>query len=575
MILAVTILCSPTISFASSDFKVETRKIENLYPKPLNIVDTKLYSRIFALQKKGRWQKANRLIRKLSNNLLIGHTQAQRYLHPTHYRSRYKELASWLKNYADHPDSKRIYKLALRRKPLKSRAPLSPNLPKNIIFSESGNGGIERTSRRGLRYNRIAHVLHSKVRRLVRRQRLTIAEKVLKQKRFKRLNIAHIDINKMRISSGWFYLGKDHRVLKLGARASNRSGQYYPLGHWYAGLAAYRSGLYINAADHFQAMAAIGGQSRWSQSAAAFWAARSNLVARRPERVTRWLGLAASHPRTFYGIIARRILGLSSPLKWKTPKTKEKGMAAIAKNPRALRAIALIQVGQFNRAERELVYLGLRNDADTRVALLHMADHFGLPSLALKTAIALMRQNQIRLERGLYPVPRWVPGDGFKIDRALVYAVMRQESAFNTRAKSHAGARGLMQLMPSTAGYMAQKRFRGWRRNKLYDPSLNLRLGQKYLGYLLQHETVKGNVLFMAAAYNGGPGNLAKWQRRIFKRTEDPLMFIESMPSRETRDFVERVLSNFWIYRDRFGQNSPTLDAIAQGQIPVYTSIDK
>ena len=575
MILAVTILCSATTSFASNDFKVETGKIEYLYPKPLNTVDTKLYSKIFALQKKGRWQKANRLIRKLSNNLLLGHTQAQRYLHPTHYRSRYRELASWLKVYADHPDSKRIYKLALRRKPLKSRAPSSPNLPKNIIFSESGNGGIERTSRRGLRYNRTAHILHSTVRRLVQRQRLTIAEKFLKQKRFKRLNIAHIDINKMRISSGWFYLGKDHRAHKLGANASNRSGQYYPLGHWYAGLAAYRSGRYINAADHFQSMAAIGGQSRWSQSAAAFWAARSNLVARRPERVTRWLGLAASHPRTFYGVIARRILGLSSPLKWNIPKTKEKGMAAIANNPRAMRAIALIQVGQFNRAERELGYLGLKNDADTRIALLHMADYFGLPSLALKTAIALMRQNQIRLERGLYPVPRWVPGDGFKIDRALVYAVMRQESAFNTRAKSHAGARGLMQLMPGTAGYMAQKKFRGWRRNQLYDPSLNLRLGQKYLGYLLQHETVKGNVLFMAAAYNGGPGNLAKWQRRIFKRTQDPLMFIESMPSRETRDFVERVLSNFWIYRDRFGQNSPTLDAIAQGQIPVYMSIDK
>ncbi len=135
MILVATVLCSVTTSFASNDFKVEKRKIENLYPKPLNTFDTKLYSRIFALQKKGRWQRANRLIRKLSNNLLLGHTQAQRYLHPTHYRSRFKELASWLKNYADHPDSKRIYKLALRRKPLKSRAPSSPNLHKNIIFS--------------------------------------------------------------------------------------------------------------------------------------------------------------------------------------------------------------------------------------------------------------------------------------------------------------------------------------------------------------------------------------------------------------------------------------------------------
>jgi soluble lytic murein transglycosylase-like protein len=78
----------------------------------------------------------------------------------------------------------------------------------------------------------------------------------------------------------------------------------------------------------------------------------------------------------------------------------------------------------------------------------------------------------------------------------------------------------------------------------------------------------------MAAAYNGGPGNLAKWRRRILKLTSDPLLFIESMPSRETRDFVERVLSNFWIYRDRFGQKVPTLDAIAAGKTPIYKSID-
>ena len=78
----------------------------------------------------------------------------------------------------------------------------------------------------------------------------------------------------------------------------------------------------------------------------------------------------------------------------------------------------------------------------------------------------------------------------------------------------------------------------------------------------------------MVAAYNGGPGNLSKWQRRIFKTTKDPLMFIESMPSRETRDFVERVLSNLWIYRDRLGQEAPSLNFIAEGKRPVYKSID-
>jgi len=571
--MAVWGLPTPTALATDKSGTVPNAIIANI-PTPLSKADAALYRQIFAVQEKGNWRRANRLIKKLSNRLLLGHVQAQRYLHRTHYRSRYTELAAWLKDYADHPDARRIYKLALRRKPRGYRAPRRPVLPKRAIYSESGNGGIERSDRRGLRYDRSARRLHSQVRRLVRRQRLTSAEKLIKQRRFQRLGQAHVDIAKMRIGSGWFYLGEDRKAFNTASRAAHRSGQYYPLGHWYAGLASYRSGRYVNAADHFQAMAATGGLSRWSQSAAAFWAARANLVARRPDRVSRWLRLAASHPRTFYGLLARRMLGIDSTLKWTAPQTQQQAIATALKSLRAQRALALLQVNNHHRAERELRYLSLSGDSNTRIALLNIADQLGLPSLALKTAIALMRRNQTRIDRGLYPVPRWEPSDGFKIDRALVYAVMRQESAFNTRAKSHAGARGLMQLMPGTAGYMARKRYRGRARNKLYEPGLNLHLGQKYLGYLLQHEKVNGNILMMAAAYNGGPGNLSKWQRRVQRRSSDTLMFIESMPARETRDYVERVLANFWIYRDRFGQQAPTLDAIAAGDPPVYKSVD-
>ena len=81
-------------------------------PQPLSKADAALYRQIFAAQVKGSWRRANRLIKKLSNRLLLGHVQAQRYLHRTHYRSRYKELAAWLKDYADHPDAPRIYKLS-------------------------------------------------------------------------------------------------------------------------------------------------------------------------------------------------------------------------------------------------------------------------------------------------------------------------------------------------------------------------------------------------------------------------------------------------------------------------------
>ena len=161
------------------------------------------------------------------------------------------------------------------------------------------------------------------------------------------------------------------------------------------------------------------------------------------------------------------------------------------------------------------------------------------------------------------------------MDRALIYAFMRQESRFSQRAKSHAGARGLMQLMPGTAGFMTGKRFRGARRNELYDPELNISIAQRYIRYLIRNDVVKGSVLMLAAAYNGGPGNLNKWRRRAARRkATDPLIFIETIPARETRNYVERVLANLWIYRSRLGQDTPTLDRLAAGQVPIYKSLD-
>ena len=97
---------------------------------------------------------------------------------------------------------------------------------------------------------------------------------------------------------------------------------------------------------------------------------------------------------------------------------------------------------------------------------------------------------------------------------------------------------------------------------------------QKYLRYLIAHDAVQGDMFLVAIAYNGGPGNLAKWQRKVSKVSVDPLMFIESIPARETRQFVERVLANLWVYRERLNQPAPSLDAIAAGERPIYKSVD-
>ncbi len=184
-------------------------------------------------------------------------------------------------------------------------------------------------------------------------------------------------------------------------------------------------------------------------------------------------------------------------------------------------------------------------------------------------------ENRGVIDAALYPIPKWEPEGGFEIDRALVFAFMRQESSFNPNAKSPDGARGLLQLMPQTASYISQgQSFRGKTRNQLFDPSLNLALGQKYLSYLLNHNYVEGDLFKLATAYNGGPGNLGKWERKI-TYNDDPLLFIESLPSRETRLFIERVLTNLWIYRARLDQYSPSLDTLAAGQWPRYEAQDQ
>ncbi|MFT5438928.1 MAG: soluble lytic murein transglycosylase [Alphaproteobacteria bacterium] len=543
-------------------------------PEPLAAADVNRYRQIFDRQKNGQWKRADAVIKRLDSKILLGHILAQRYLHPTRYRSRYGELAAWMKDYADHPDAKRIYKLAIRRKPRRARMPARPQLPKRETFTESGNGGIERVNRSGVRYSKAARRLHASIRRMVRRVRLTSAEKLANSVAMRRLGRIHQGIAEARIAAGWFYHGSDKKAYQMGSRAARKAGAHAPFGHWYAGLAAFRMGRYREAADQFQAMAAIGGQSRWPRSAAAFWAARAGLRAGRPDEMARWLRLAASYPRTFYGILGRRMLGAESPFTWQEPSIASGSIAAALSTPRAQRALALLQTGERNRASQELRSLAAASQIDTRIALLVIAERNGMPSVALRTASTLLAENSTPIERALYPVPLWKPRNGFAVDRALIFAVMRQESAFNPRAKSHAGARGLMQLMPGTAGYMANRRFRGRGRAELFDPSLNLSLGQKYLRYLLQHEQVQGDLFLMAAAYNGGPGNLAKWQRRIGRKTNDPLLVIESLPSRETRDFIERVISNLWLYRERFGQPAPSLDAIASGERPLYHGQD-
>lgn len=131
-----------------------------------------------------------------------------------------------------------------------------------------------------------------------------------------------------------------------------------------------------------------------------------------------------------------------------------------------------------------------------------------------------------------------------KINPLLVVGLMRQESRFQRNIRSVANATGLMQVLPSTAKWIAPQIGEDFRDFELTDPSDNIRLGTWYMNYT--HNKYQGNSLFAIASYNAGPGNVNKWLKTI--PIEDPDEFVEAIPFNETKNYVRQVLGNHWNY---------------------------
>jgi soluble lytic murein transglycosylase-like protein len=558
----------------------------NGLPQVLSERDASLYSEIFAFQVEGDWRAADKHIAQLGDTRLLGHLLAQRYLHPTAYRSKYKELREWMAHYADHPDAGRIYKLALKRRPKNYKYPARP-AAKPSGFS-AARATVSRpyrsTKRLSKAKRRQARQLKRQIRRNVLRTRLSVTEELLASPKAKSLlDRVERDDGLSRVAAAWFYYGNIERAFELADGAAKRSGELVPQAHWIAGLAAWRLDRIETAAGHFEKLAVSRSASGWNTASGAYWAARAHLRLRRPAEMSRWLTVAAASPRTFYGLLAQRALGIKLRFDHRAHALQPAHVAELAAEPRSARAMALLQAGERQRAERELKSLNGGATPAMNQALLALADHARMPGLAFRLGHRMAGAEHLGpenlgslgiLDAALYPIPPRRPKGGFTVDRALVYALVRQESGFNPNAKSRDGARGLMQLMPNTASFIARDRgYRNSKRRQLYDPALNLELGQRYISHLLADRVVGGDLFRLATAYNGGPGNLNKWQRKMDYRG-DPLMFIESLPSRETRLFIERVLANLWIYRARLGQPSPSLDGIASGDWPLYVALD-
>ena len=551
----------------------------SLSGKTLPDRQARLYREIFKLQNDGDMQAADAKIKQINNDILMGHVLAERYLHPTAYKASFKELQNWMKKYADHPQAERIYKLASLRKSKKSAVVQQPKQQHKIY------GNLGAVSKRGESYSTTVKrtdgqeakvkAFKKDIRRHLERTEPTMALNILSTDyTVKFLDSVERDRLKAEIASGYLFVNKLDQALKLSNAALDQSGKKAPLAGWVKGLVQWQRGKYKSAAKAFESAASSPYASGWMVSAAGYWASRAHMRSGNVQKVSQWLELSSSYPRTFYGLIATRALGNKTEFDWSVPDLTRQHVKIIEKTKYGARAIALIKSEQFSSAEAELRNIDI-SSPEKKEALIAYATYFKLPALSMQLGNAVKNKRGKLYDAALYPETSWTPKTGYKIDRALMHAIVRQESRFRTKAQNPSGATGLMQLMPTTANYVSGSDIyhQAAGQHQLKDPSINLELGQNYINGLLNNRAVGQDLLSLAIAYNAGPGNLSKWKAERAHMT-DPLLFIETIPFHETRAFVERVLSNYWIYRMRFNQDTPSLDAVAEGKWARYAAQD-
>lgn len=406
-------------------------------------------------------------------------------------------------------------------------------------------------------------IVSSTVGKELRRGRPTYAAKLLTNDPLaKKLRSHEIDLIKAQIAQSYLIEGNMSKAAHYSKEAVKRSGHKVPLAGWVAGQVAWRHKDYGLAEHMFGITAHSPKTSSWLSSGAAYWAARSALKQNNADKANEWYTLATKHPRTFYGLISLRALGEKFDFNWTTPEMTRADKKSLEQDLKVSAAIRLALDGKLSAATTMLGGTKWMVSDKGRRALLAYTHTKKVPALTLFLARKTRDEDGRFYDVALYPESPWNPKNGYEVDKALVHALIRQESRFNPHAISSTGARGLMQIMPSTANFVAKESA-----NDLSHPETNIAIGQKYVRHLLNDKTVNNDLFKMTIAYNAGPGNLSRWKRNL-SDIDDPMLFIESIPSAETRAFVERVMLNYWMYRLRMGQDVPSLDAVAMLDAP-------
>lgn len=373
---------------------------------------------------------------------------------------------------------------------------------------------------------------------------------------------------------GWaFYIENDDataRAIALSA-AEGGAGPWVSEAHWTAGLASWRLGDCMAAAESFERTAALAHNEELA-SAANYWASRAWLRCRKPEKVSAALRSAARYRDTLYGMMASEALGLRDSQPAAAPDFSQADWQQLRDVPNIRTAVQLAEIGEDGLADEILRHQARIGAPGQYAPLSRLARDLGLPSTQLWMAYNAPSGARPD-EAARFPAPKWTPATGWKVDPALLFAHSLQESNFRTAVTSPAGAKGLMQVRPGTARDMARvEPLMAGRDRQLDLPDVNLAFGQQYLQQLRDAEATQGLLPKVMAAYNAGPLPVARWNTEI-RGGSDPLLWMESIPYWETRGYVAIVMRNYWMYERQAGGPSDSRLGLVQGMWPKFPGL--
>lgn len=370
-----------------------------------------------------------------------------------------------------------------------------------------------------------------------------------------------------RVAFVYYVLGLDMDARRVADTwRQGATGEWAGQAAWVSGLASWRLSDYNAASRAFQQAAAYTPQ-RELRAGALYWAARSEQAAGRPRSVEPLLKAAAMTPEAtecFYGLLARETLGMNTQL----PADPYVGFdPPVDQYPNVQRAIELAKIGEPARAEEMLRHQAKIGLPTEHHALIDIAKRLDLPAAQLW--LANHGQPGARSDAAdRYPNPRWQPISGWRVDPALAYGHIVQESAFRRTAISTAGAVGLMQVLPVTAQVVSRNRGVPYYTGSLTDPRYNLEYGQSFLEMMRGDSGTAGQLPRVIASYNAGPLPVARWA--AINDKGDPLLWIESIPYWETRYYVPSVMRNMWVYQGLNGEQTTTLKDMVQHRWPAF-----